>query len=164
MPHQATLKYNEPILRQAVFVFWRRTVGVGIPVTLVVGLCCLAVLLLQDGASWIVGALATFFSMIVAFIVAVYVAHLRMAMRKLHDMEASQLVFIAGESSFTIISTIASSALAWSVVREVWRFPTYWVLLFSKAHFFTFPLAGVSQEMQTFVIERIQGAGGKVDG
>jgi hypothetical protein len=45
----------------------------------------------------------------------------------------------------------------------VWRFPTHWVLLFSKAHFFTFPLAGVSQEMQTFVIERIQGAGGKVD-
>ena len=119
--------------------------------------------MLQDETSWIVGALATFFAMIVAFIVAVYVAHLRIAMRKLHDMEASQLVFIAEDSSFTIISKIASSALAWSVVREVWRFPTYWVLLFSKAHFFTFPLVGVSQEMQTFVIERIQGAGGKVD-
>jgi hypothetical protein len=142
MPHQATLEYNEPILRQAVFVFWRRTVGVGIPITLVVGFCCLAVLLLQDGASWIVGALATFFAMIVAFIVAVYVTYLRIAMRKLHDMEASKLVFIAEESSFTVISKIASSALAWSVVREVWRFPTYWVLLFFKGAFLHLPAGG----------------------
>ena len=163
MPHQATLKYNEPILRRAVFVFWRRIVGIGIPVTLVVCLCGLAVLLLQDETSWIVGALATFFAMVVAFIVAIYVAHLRIAMRKLHNMEASQLVFAAEESSFTIVSKIASSTLAWSVVTEVWRFPTFWVLLFSKAHFFTFPLAGVSQEMQTFVIEKIRSAGGKVD-
>src|ERR1700674_6039406 len=124
MPHQATLKYNVPILRQGFFVFWRRTVGVGIPVALVVGFCCLAVLLPQDGASWIVGALATFFAMIVAFIVAVYVAHLRIAMRKLQNMGGSQLVFIAEESSFTIISKIANSPLGLSRSRQVWRFPS----------------------------------------
>lgn len=109
-------------------------------------------------------ALATFFALALAFVVALYVAHLRLAMRKLRHMEDSRVAFLAEEPSFTITSKIATSTLAWNTVIEVWRFRTFWVLMFSKAHFFPLPLAGMSPEMQAFVLQRIQGSGGKIDG
>lgn len=162
MSYEATLNYSKSLLRQAVFVFWRRTVGIGIPVVIVVGAAGVTVLLIEGDSSWVVGALATIFAIAVAFLVAIYLAHLRIAMQKLHNMGASQVVFLAEEPTFTVTSRVATSTLAWSVVKEVWRYPTFWVFIFSKAHFFTLPLAGVSSEMQAFVLQRIQASGGKV--
>jgi hypothetical protein len=46
----------------------------------------------------------------------------------------------------------------------VWKLKSCWLLLFSKAHFMTFPLANVSEEMRTFILQRIAANGGKVDG
>jgi hypothetical protein len=164
MQYQATLSYSKPLVRQAVFVFWRRTVGIGFPVAFAVLGAGLAVLLMQGDISWVVGALATVFAVTIAFLLAIYAAPVRNAMRKLKNMDSSHLAFIAEEPSFAVTSRIASSTPAWTAVIEVWRFPTFWILLFSKAHFFTLPLAGVSPEMQVFVLQRIQASGGKLGG
>jgi hypothetical protein len=44
----------------------------------------------------------------------------------------------------------------------VWRFESYWLLLFSKAHFATIPLEGISEQMRVYVLERVKCAGGKI--
>jgi hypothetical protein len=42
--------------------------------------------------------------------------------------------------------------MRWSTVKEIWRFPDFWLLLFSKAQFATIPAQCVPMAMQDFVL------------
>ena len=68
------------------------------------------------------------------------------------------------DASFTMSSGLGSASLKWSSVTEVWRFPSFWLVLFSKAQFVTLPLASVTAEAQAFILSRVSAAGGKVVG
>lgn len=162
MSHQATLRFSESLLRQAVLAFWRRSVGIGFFLIVAIVVICLAALLYSGDRSWVVGVLAMGSTIGVAFPAAVYLVHLRNSLQKLRDMGAPQATFLAEESSFTLTSGIGSSTLAWSTIAEVWRFPTFWLLLFSKAQFVTVPLVDLPLEMQDFVLQRVAASGGKI--
>ena len=164
MSHEATLIYSESLLRQAVFAFWRRSVGVGFFVALLVAALGLGVLVAQGQASWIVAALAALLMLGIAYATAVYLVHYRNSLRKFHEMDKPRATFRADESSFTMSSDIGTTTLEWSTVKELWQFPTVWLLLYSKAQFSTLPLACLSPETQDFILQRVQAAGGKVAG
>ena len=162
MSHETTLIYSEALLRQAVFAFWRRSIGVGFFVALLVAALGLGVLVAQGMASWIVGTLAAVLVLGIAFATVVYVVHYRNSLRKFHQMDKPQATFRADESSFTISSDIGPITLQWSAVKELWQFPSVWLLLYSKTEFSTLPLACLPAETQAFVRERVREAGGKV--
>ena len=164
MSHEATLIYTEPLLRQAVFAFWRRSVGVGFAIALVVLALGLGALVVQGAGSWLVSALATVFLVGVVFATVLYVVHYRSSLRKFREMGNARATLRAEESSFTITSAIGTATLQWSAVKELWQFPGVWLLLYSKAQFTTLPLACLSPEMQSFVLQRVRAAGGKVGG
>lgn len=164
MSHQATLTYDEQLLRRAVLAFWRRSVGIGFPVAMVVVAIAFMSLLARGESSWTVGALGMVLVFGLAFVLAIYVVHYRNAMTKLRDMGLPQATFIAEASSFSVSSGIGNSTMQWSSVVELWRFSGFWLLLFSKAQFITLPLATVSPEMQAFVLKSVQASGGKVVG
>lgn len=164
MFHQATLIYTEPLLREAVFAFWRRSVGAGFLVALTVVALSLGILVAQSGTSWLIGALATILLVGFAVAAAVYFVHYRNSLRKFREMGSPQATFRAEESSFTISSNIGVTTLQWSAVKELWQFPNVWLLLYSKAQFSTLPLACLPPEMRAYVVQRIQAAGGKVGG
>jgi hypothetical protein len=161
--HKTVLIYSEPLLRKAVFGFWRRTVGIGFVIALALVAVSLGFLLVQGVTSWVVGVLATVLVFAGAVLITLYVVHYRSALQKLRDMGTPQATFVADESSFTVTSEIGSSNLRWSSVQAVWRFEDYWLLLLSKAQFITLPLVGVSAEMQTFMLARVQESGGKIE-
>jgi len=98
----------------------------------------------------------------VALAGAVYVIHYANAIRKFKEMGPLLASFRAEESTFTLASEIGTATFRWAAVKEVWRFTDYWLILFSKAQFVTVPIAGLSPEMQTFVLERVDAAGGKI--
>ncbi len=75
MPHEATLIYSTALLRQAVFAFWRRSVGVGFFVALFIAAIGLVVLVALGQSSWIIGGLATVLVVGVAFAIVIYVVH-----------------------------------------------------------------------------------------
>ena len=162
MSHEATLIYTEPLLRHAVFAFWRRSVGIGFAIALVVVALSLGGLVAQGMYSWLVGALATVLVLGASFAAALYFVHYRSSLRKFREMGDPQATFRAEESSFTISSGIGTTTLQWSAVKEIWQFPGIWLLLYSKAQFSTLPLACLSPEMQAFVLQRVRAAGGKV--
>ena len=164
MPHEATLIYSKALLRQAVFAFWRRSVGVGFIVALLVGALGLIVLIAQGVASWLAGALAAVLVLGIGFATAVYVVHYRKSLRKFRQMDKPRATFRADESSFTMSSDIGTTTLQWSAVKELWQFPSVWLLLYSKAQFSTLPLACLSPETQAYIVQRIRESGGKVDG
>jgi drug/metabolite transporter (DMT)-like permease len=164
MSHEATLIYSEALLRQAVFAFWRRSVGVGFLAALLVAVLGLVVLVAQGMASWLVGTIAAVLVLGIGFAAAVYVVHYRNSLRKFRQMDKPQATFRADESSFTIVSDIGPSTLQWSAVKELWQFPSVWLLLYSKAQFTTLPLACLSPETQAYIVQRVRESGGKVDG
>jgi YcxB-like protein len=164
MSHETTLIYSEALLRQAVFAFWRRSVGVGFIVALLVGALGLIVLIVQGVASWLAGALAAVLVLGIGFAAAVYFVHYRKSLRKFRQMDKPQATFRADESSFTMSSDIGTTTLQWSAVKELWQFPSVWLLLYSKAQFSTLPLACLSPETQAYIVQRVRASGGKVDG
>jgi hypothetical protein len=90
----------------------------------------------------------------------VYWVHYRNSMAKFRDMKEPVATFLADEDSFTLTSDYGSSTLKWKAIKEVWEFEGFWLLLFSKANFATIPLDGVSDEMRSYVLERVKRNGG----
>ena len=164
MSHETTLIYSEALLRQTVFAFWRRSIGVGFFVALLIAALGLAVLVAQGVATWLVGALAAVLVLGIAFATVVYVVHYRNSLRKFRQMNKPRATFRADESSFTMSSDIGTTTLQWSAVKELWQFPSVWLLLYSKAQFTTLPLACLPSETQAYIVQCVRAAGGKVDG
>jgi hypothetical protein len=164
MPHEATLIYSTTLLRQAVFAFWRRSVGGGFFVALLIAALGLIVLVALGQSSWIIGGLATVLAVGIAFAIVIYVVHYRRSLHKFRQMDKPQATFRAEESSFTMSSDIGTTTLQWSAVKELWQFSNVWLLLYSKAQFTTLPLACLPPETQTYIVQRIRESGGKVDG
>ncbi|MEP6959793.1 MAG: YcxB family protein [Nitrospirota bacterium] len=164
MSHEATLIYSESLLRQAVFAFWRRSIGMGFILMLVALAVILGVLVALDAPFWIIVTLAVLLVIAAAVAVALYIGYYRNSLRKFRTMEKPQATFRADESSFTMSSDAGTTTLQWSAVKELWQFPSVWLLLYSKTQFSTLPLACLPPETQAFVRERVREAGGKVAG
>lgn len=164
MPHEATLIYSEALLRQAVFAFWWRSVGIGFFVALFIAAIGLVVLVALGQASWLIGVLATVLVAGIGFAIAVYVVHYRNSLRKFRQLDKPRSTFSADDSSFTLISDIGTTTLQWSAVKELWQFQSVWLFLYSKSQFTTLPVACLSPETQAYIVQCVRTAGGKVDG
>jgi hypothetical protein len=161
MKHEATLVFTEPLLREAVFAFWRRSVGFGFGVAVLALTTSLVLFLWQGDRSWLVGALATVLFFSLGFAALLYLVHYRNALNKLRSMPSKRATFVVEEAQFSVTSELGSSTLPWSSVQALWRTPNCWLLLFSKAQFITLPLACLSEEMRQFIAQRIEAGGGK---
>jgi hypothetical protein len=160
--HRATLRYDEQLVNRAVRAYWRRSLGIGVLVGVPL-LCVFLFMRLADGdRSWHVGLLAGAVLLGIAMPILVYWVHYRNSMAKFRDMKDPVAVFVAEQDSFTLASDHGSSTLKWEAIKEVWGFDGFWLLLFSKAHFATIPLAGLSDEMRAYVLERVKRSGGSV--
>ena len=146
------------------FAFWRRSVGVGFFVALLIAALGLVILVALGQSSWIIGGLAAVLLVGIAFALVVYVVHYRRSLHKFRQMGQPRATFRADESSFTMSSDIGTTTLQWSAVKELWQFQSVWLFLYSKAQFSTLPLACLSPEAQAHIVQCVRTAGGKVDG
>lgn len=164
MSFETTLIYSEPLIRHAVFAFWRRSVGTGFVVALLIIALGLVFYLARGESSWVVGMLGTVLTFGVLFVVTLYFVHYRNSLAKFREMGSPNATFRADDSSFTFSSDAGTATLQWAAVKELWKTPNTWLFLYSKAHFSTLPLACLSPEMQSFICQRIQAGDGKIVG
>jgi YcxB-like protein len=162
MQHRANLRYTEHLVAQAVRAFWRKSVGAGLFVAVALMIAFLAWRLVHGDRSWIVGFTAAVIVLGIAMPIAVYVVHYRNSMGKFREMTQPIAEFVADEGTFTLISDRGTASFKWDSVKEVWKFESVWLLLFSKAQFFTLPLEDVPDPMQAFILERVRASGGKI--
>ena len=160
--HSATLKYDERLVKRAVRAYWRRSLGLRVLVGVPPICTFLAFQIASGDRSWYVGLLAGAASLGVGMPILVYWVHHQNSMAKFHDMKRPVATFVADEGSFTVASDQGISTLKWDAIKEIWRFQDFWLLLFSKAHFATIPLEGLSEEMQTYILEKVRRAGRRV--
>lgn len=164
MRYEATLIYTESLLCQAVFAFWRRTVGAGFFVAVILLAMSLAFQLWRGERSWEVGVIGALIVGALLFIATIYVLHFRNALAKFRAMGQPTATLVLEEASFSLSSGIGSSVLQWSAITEVWRFRGFWLVLFSKSQFVTLPLVSLSEEAQAFILSRVEASGGKTSG
>jgi hypothetical protein len=161
MSYEATLIYSERIIRQAVFAFWRRTVGIWFLVAAAtVGI--MSALVANGDRSWQPIFLAASCLIFIALSAAVFGVHYRNSMRMFRELGDSTATFRADESSFTMQSSVGSATFRWSVIKEIWQFPEIWLLLYSNSQFSTLPIACLSSELQAYIVQCVGAAGGKV--
>lgn len=159
-----TLRYSEPLIRAAVFAFWRRTVGVGFLVAMALLAGALGFLVWQGDRSWLVGVFGSVLAAGLGFVALLYAVHLRNGLGAFRRMGEPVATMELADASFTLASGLGRSTLPWSSVKEVWRFRSCWLLLFSKAQFVTLPLDSLPADVRRFIVERVQAAGGRVVG
>jgi len=162
MQHRARLTYTEQLIARAVFAFWRRSIGIGLGVAVATMLGLLVWSVSEGDRSWLVGLMAATVLLGIFLPLLVYVIHHRNSISKFRDMAEPIAEFIAEEDEFTLASSRGTTTLKWAAVTEVWRFESFWLLLFSKAQFVTLPLDGLSEQMRIFVLEKIRACGGKI--
>ena len=97
--------------------------------------------------------------MCVACIVLLYVIHYRSVMQKFRAMGDPEATLAASEESFSVSSGVGSSTVRWASITQVWQFPTFWLVLFSKAQFMTIPLADITPEAKAFILGASSGCG-----
>lgn len=159
---EATLHYSAALLRQVVFAFWRRTVGIGFPVALLVLAALIALGASVYGMNWYLALSAASVGLGVALIAAIFVTHYRHTMARFRKLNSPRATLSVNQDTFTVTSDLGSSTMAWRAVSELWQFPDFWLLLFSKATFVTIPLEGLSAEMRQYITERVAAAGGQL--
>lgn len=162
MPYQTTLVYDVSLIRKAVFCFWWRSLGLRFVVVIAITAGSLVALIASGDSSWITGAAAAITSMCVLFVAALYVVHYRNSLAKLKAMGRPEALFSADEKAFSMRSGAGEAILPWSSIAEVWQFQNVWLLLFSKAQFFTLPLACVPSDMRAFIVDQVKNSGGKI--
>ena len=162
MMHQATLAYNETLIRRAALAFVWHSCGPLFLLTVAFISMCLGWLLAIGDTSWHTGALATGLLFAILMAATLYVTHYRSAMVKLRNMGTPLAGLVVEDSSFSMTTGMGRNASRWASITAVWCLPGFWLCFFSRAQFFVIPLASVSPEMQAFMRGRVQAAGGKV--
>ena len=162
LPQSTTLIYTPALVRQAVWVFWKRSVGLTLLLTLVL-LTAYLVSLVRDGnTNWLVGVFGTIVVLGYVVVVALYVLRLRHEMATLRAMGLPQATLAIDDSGFTVDSGVGQATLPWRSVQEVWCQPEFWLVYFSTHQFMTLPLENLPEAMQAAILERVRHHGGKV--
>lgn len=157
---QITLRYSEPLVREAVRAFVTRSIirGFGLRSLIAFALVvfCLVTLIFQGDRSWVVGAMAATLLFIGVFLLILYLSHYRHTVGRFRKMRVPEAAFSYTEEHFTLASENASTTLPWSMITEVWRFPRFWLILYSRSQFSTLPLDCLDAETQAFITRKTE--------
>jgi hypothetical protein len=159
---EAQLVFTEPLLRRVAWRYrWRRW-GIRYLIALGVAAAALVQVTAIDYNPYLIGALGALALLAVMIAIGASIALRRQLLRNFRKHGGAPTPFRADSSGFTILSPVTTQTFAWSLVTAVWRFPDFWLLMFGRNNFITLPLASLSAELQTFVVDRVVAAGGKV--
>lgn len=156
------LKYSEPFIREAIRSYWWKQVGPVFPVITALLTAFLAYQVLNGDRSWLVGMLASVIILAFSIMVASYYVHLQRSLKRLRRMKTSEATLELGEERFRVTSDVGSSEIEWTLITEVWRFKGVWLLFFSAGEFMTLPVADISPEHKSFIVEKVKANGAKI--
>jgi hypothetical protein len=153
--HHTTLRYSETLLRSAVSSFVFRAITRHLGTTFILAIAAVVgitiYLLAQNDRSWLVGFLSATVLFAGAFIAAVFLAHYRNTIGRFRQMRSPEATLAYDEQQFTLNSELGSATMPWSAITEVWRYPRYWLLIFSPSQFVTLPTDCLDQNTKDFI-------------
>ena len=162
MSYETTLIYTEKIVRRAIVAYWRRTIAFRYLLLPLALIGWLAFTISQGESSVLTRGAAGATLVGVTLWAFLYLIHYRKSMAKFREMRDPRIKFRASDESFHFSSEMGSSTLPWSVIKELWQFPDFWLFVYARGQFNTLPTDCLASEMRDFVAERVRSAGGKI--
>jgi hypothetical protein len=162
MKYEVTAEYSEALIMTAVRRFIANYLGWRDAIVWSLLLIVLVVLLRNGERGWLVGALGM--TLLVSMVVAltVYVKFRRNALAIFRAMTTGKAQFVFDEEGVSAASDLGTGTFKWRVIRKVWRFPEAWLLFYSNGTYSTLPTACLSEELQAFILDRVEEVGGKI--
>jgi hypothetical protein len=157
----ATLHYDEVLVRRAVRRFCLRSIGWLYVLALFAMAVPLAAMMAGGDRSWVAGVLATVLIVALGVPVLLYRIQLSGALARFRALDGKPASFRGTDEMVTIRSAAGSAEVPWRTITGIWRYDDCWLLLMG-GHFITVPLAGVTVDQLAFVAERVRAHGGKV--
>ena len=94
-------------------------------------------------------------SLTAIFAVAVYCYTLKAALRKFREMEKPEAVLELFDEGLTFTTSNSSATLKWSLIKEIRKFPEFWLLYYTKASCSSLDLSYVPPAAQAYLVEKI---------
>lgn len=157
-----TAQYSESLVRAAVTRFWLRSLGLRFGVTFFALGLLLAYRLQAGDRSWWVVLLGVVVAISLVMGVAAWAAQMQRALEVLRDLDNGQATFTVAEDRLIVRSRRATTELPWGAIRQVWRYPDLWLLVYSPHSFSTLPLGGVPPEALAEIEQRVRKARGRL--
>lgn len=156
------LRYSEETVRNAVKEFYKRTVGVSLPIVLGLMLIFFGYLLWTGNTSWITGVVGSALAMALVFMIALYVAHYRNSMQRFRAMKNPMAFLELHDDSLTIKADSGSNEIPSTAITEVWTYDDFWLVFLSRAQFFTIPMSELGSDAQTTIRTKFSDWGLKI--
>lgn len=156
--YQITLIYTEALLKQSVLRFCKRTLGWRYLSVLSVTLIGLLIAFVYKNTSWETGLLAIVFTASIVFALSLYLTQKKNVLNTFFALEHKQIIFTLYQDSFSLSSDLGEGSWPWNAIQEVWIYPNSWLVFFGKASYATFPLTDMTQEIQTFILTKLNDA------
>ncbi|MBU1412480.1 YcxB family protein [Myxococcota bacterium] len=160
--YETTLIYEESVVSRAVRCYWRRSLGVGYWIALLMVVVSLGVLLVQGTQAWILVTLTATTVLAVGFAALFFIVHYRSSLGRFRRMVPPEAKFAVDDETFAFTSSMGEAKLKWSVIRELWKFDDLWLILYAQGGFNVLPVAGVLKPMREFIEDRVKASGGKI--
>jgi hypothetical protein len=156
------LNYSEKLVRKAVWAFWRRKTGVVAFIAFPFLLIFTIYSFLSGDRSLFVGASAAILTIGIIMNALLFVIPFRFSMGKYWRMRNRQATFEMGEECFKMTSELGSSELNWNAITEIWRFPEFWLMIYSPMIYGVLPLENMDESSREYLMSKVKAAGGKV--
>lgn len=156
------LHYTEPLVRRGVRRFSARSIGWAYPIAVLLLASSFAFGLARGNRSWTSGLLGAVLGYSILVPLQFHRKQRAAALADFQSLDGKPIAFGGNEESFSLQSPAGSAEHPWRAISEVWWYEDFWLLVFSKGNFMTFPLDGVPALDQAFLLERVKAHGGKI--
>ncbi len=155
------LHYSEELIIKAVKSFFRRKLGVAIPVFTVIITAFTVYNIIDGDRSWMMGAIATLNVMLVLMVGVLYLAHRIFAIKWFHRIEDPVVMLSMDDEKFHVASSMGTSHLKWELIKNIWVFDGYFLVVFSLNEFVTVPTDHMTPDAKAFFFATAQKHGTK---
>lgn len=159
---QVHLTYSEPLIRRVVRQHMLHLFGRQALVSLALCLVMLILFLATGRRDWLFGLMLAALLAVVLGYPYMYLTYLRRTLQSYREMAPPTLVVAFDATALTMSGSLGSSTLAWPLLKNVWRYDEAWMLGFHKGQTSILPLAGLNEESQAFILERVAEHGGAI--
>jgi hypothetical protein len=150
------------VLKRGVMHFWLRFVNWHGFLALALSVVLFLYLLFTGERSWLLGVSGTVTLLGIIFALRLYFAYLGRALGRFERMKSKSVQITFTDESFSTTTDLGSGSVNWNNIRFIWRFPDVWLLFLEWNNFMSLPTENLDDEVKAFIVERVQGHGGKV--
>ncbi len=156
-----TVRYTPGHCLATAWRYWQRRLGYRYALELAIG-SGLLVLATQGPYRWIEVALMVAVGVFAVLGAGLFLIHWYRAVAGLKALSPPTSTWTLTEEAVMQASSLGESAIGWEGLREVWRFPDLWLLVWGRDVYSTIPVAQLPREARQLIERRVKETGGAI--